>query len=76
MPYLNLSNKEYYIISCSLFSILILTANLFGSTTFSPNSGLIHKIVDKITGSMVSTAMIILLPALFYLSAINIYDVK
>lgn len=76
MPYLNLSDKEYYIMAGGFFSLILLVANLLGASIHNDRAGVILNIVDKISASIVPTALIYLLPSFFYISAISYYDVK
>ncbi len=76
MPYLNLSDKEYYTISCGFFGLLLLIANLLGASMHDDQAGVFLNIVDKISASLVPTALIYLLPGFFYLAAVKLYDAK
>lgn len=76
MPYLNLSDKEYYFIAGGFFGLIVLIANFLGASMHDDRAGVMLNIVDKISATIVPTALIYILPSFFYLSAISYYDVK
>lgn len=59
MPYLNLSGKVYYIITCSFYALMVIMAHYFGRSIYLDT-------IDKVSSAIVPTAIIYLCAGHFY----------
>jgi hypothetical protein len=69
MPYLNLSDKEFYFISSSLYIFIVLIAHVFGSTYSDPKRGHILSSIDKVSSGIVPISIMYILAGHFYYMA-------
>jgi hypothetical protein len=66
MPYLNLSYKEYYSITCTFFLLITLVSQIFGPSSRDAAKGFVLRSIDSVTGALIPTAIIYLCGGHFY----------
>jgi hypothetical protein len=66
MPYLNLSDKVYYLISCTYFAAIVIASHALGSNIETRRELNILNLIDSVSSAIVPTAIIFLCGGHFY----------
>ena len=76
MPYLNLSNKVYFLISCSYFVAIVIASHALGSNIETRRDLNALNVIDSVSSAIIPTAIIFLCGGHFYYQICVQEDIK